>query len=144
MIRRTFSNNMSPSFLVDSQHVTRGVGGQIDWANVPVAYQNANNNNKKEIPAGKVMCELASGKLVPFDSPAAAAITKAVLLATSAIEDERQAAISGYGTIVAANVYENMLPDATVAGPPRTLTAPVKTQLNAGGQWIFSNRIETR
>ncbi|NJK44802.1 MAG: hypothetical protein HC933_11420 [Pleurocapsa sp. SU_196_0] len=100
MIRTSYLALAAAGFLVDSRTATAGTGGQIDWANVPASYLDS-SSGKKFLPAGKVVVELASGKLVPHDSPAAAAATKAVLLTTSALEGEKEAALSGYGTVVA-------------------------------------------
>jgi hypothetical protein len=146
-INRTTNNNLlTPGFWVDPHTLIRGVGGQIYWTDVPAGYINS-STGKKEIPAGKIMVELTTGlgigKLVPNDATSAAAATKAVLLHTSAQEDEKQAAESGYGTLVGGNIYENLLPDAA-GGPPRVISGALKTLLNAGGQWIFSVRQETR
>ena len=43
----------------------------------------------------------------------------------------REAMLTGYGLIVGGVIHENLLPDAT--DTPRTLAAPIKTELNAAG-----------
>jgi hypothetical protein len=87
----------------------------------------------KSIPAGTAMGSKLNidasgpGKL----SPRIVTTNPAVcLLATDAIEDAAEHALSGYGVYVGGPVYENLLPDAS-GGPPATLAAGIKTELAA-------------
>lgn len=100
----------------------------IDWANVDVAYVDA-TSGKKVIPAGTAMgLLLGAGAGM---SPRVVTTNPAVgLLEGDAVEDELNAALSGYGLILGATVYENLLPDAT-GGPPATIAAGIKTELGA-------------
>lgn len=87
-------------------------------------------SGKKTLPAGTAVGELlGSGKISPrivTTNPATG------FLETTAVEDEPQAALSGYGMIVGGVLFENLLPDAT-GGPPKTLASAIKTELAAAG-----------
>lgn len=89
-------------------------------------------NNAKQIPGGTIMCALASGKMVPV-AAAPGAETAIGLLVGDAVEDEPQAALSGYGLYIGGAVYENLLPDYGA-----TDFATWKTELNAAGVGHFT------
>lgn len=93
-----------------------------------VAYESA---GKKHIKAGTVMCELASGKVVPR-AVRPGAETAIGIIETAADEESASDALSGYGIIKGGVLYENMLPDAT-GGPPKVLPAQFKTELQTAG-----------
>lgn len=83
-----------PSPIVDPSSIDRTNGVQIDWANVSTT----NADGKKTLPAFTVVGTLlGSGKA----SPRVATTNPAVgMLATSAVEGDPTAALSGYGLIV--------------------------------------------
>lgn len=127
------------SFIVDERSVMRDGGHQIDWANVADTYKNA--DGKKEILAGTVMGTLlGSGKM----SPRVATTNPAVgVLATTAVEGSPNMPKSGYGLIIGAAVYENLLPDAS--GSPAVLATAVKNELKANGYaWSFHSYADSR
>jgi len=135
VITRHSLNIGRPTFLKDPHTVNRTGGRQIDWANVNSSYINA-ASGKKVIPAGTVMGTLlGSGKM----SPRVVTTNPAVgVLEGDAVEDDLVHSLSGYGLIVGATVYENLMPDAT-GGPPAVLASAVKTELqaNAPRGWQF-------
>lgn len=65
----------------------------------------------KFIPAGTVVCELSTGKIVPRSSRPGAE-TATGIIETGANEDSESDSLSGYGVIVGGNLYENLLPDS--------------------------------
>lgn len=87
-------------------------------------YAGTVGSGPKVLKAGTVVGEaLGSGKV----SPRVASTNPATgILVTTAIEDDRSAAISGYGVYVGGVVYESLLPDAS--GSPRTLASGIKTE----------------
>lgn len=93
------------------------------------AFPGTMGTGKKVLKAGTVVGEeLGSGKISPrvvTTNPATG------ILVATAIEDDRSAALSGYGVYVGGVVYEALLPDAS--GDPRELDAAVKTELAAAG-----------
>lgn len=116
-----------PTFLKDPYTVFRTGGRQIDWANVGAGYIDA-ASGKKIIPSGTAMGTLlGSGKM----SPRVVTTNPAVgLLEGDAVEDSLVDSLSGYGLIVGATVYENLLPDSA-GGPPAVLASAIKTELQA-------------
>lgn len=123
---RTTLNLSRPGFVADQHSVERTDGVQIDWANVSAAYLDSVTGNKV-LPAGTVVGTLlGAGKVSPrvaVTNPAAA------ILISTAIQNDRSAAKSGYGIYKGGVLYETLLPDA--AGSPKTLPAAFKTELNA-------------
>jgi hypothetical protein len=84
-------------------------------------------SGKKTIPAGTAMVGAdTNDPLVPRGNGTAG--TADCLLATTAVEDEPHAAMTGYGVILGGVVYENRLPDAAANG---TLATAIKTELAA-------------
>lgn len=96
---------------------------------------------KKMLPAGTVVGSLLGAGRV---SPRIVTTNPAIgLLETNAIEDDPDAALSGYGVIVGGVVYEALLPDST--GTPRTLSAAIKTELaNAGTGFSYEPYADSR
>jgi hypothetical protein len=84
----------------------------------------------RSVPAGTVVAELASGKVVPR-AIRPGSETATGILETNAVEGDRSAALSGYGVIVGGILYENLLPDAT--GTPAVLPTAYKTELQTAG-----------
>lgn len=84
----------------------------------------------RSIPAGTVIAELTSGKVVPR-AIRPGAETATGILETNAVENDRSAALSGYGVIIGGALYENLLPDAT--GTPAVLPTAYKTELQTAG-----------
>lgn len=102
---------------------------------LPAALENddearVGRGGRKRVPAGTVMVELASGKLVPR-SARPGAETAVGILETDADQDSKTDSLSGYGLILGGVLYENMLPDAT--GAPKVLPAAYKTELQTAG-----------
>lgn len=124
---RTTTVVSRPGFIADYASIVRlPTGRQIDWANVT----NTDAEGRKYLPAGTAVGDLlGSGKLRPRVVTTNPAIG---LLETNAYEDDKAAAASGYGVIIGGVVYENLLPDAT-GGPPATLAAAIKTELQTTG-----------
>jgi hypothetical protein len=90
-------------------------------------YAGRAGSGNKVLKAGTAVGTLLGGGKL---SPRVAATNPAVgLLATDAVENDPVAALSGYGLITGATVYENLLPDA-VAG---AIVAGIKTELNTAG-----------
>jgi hypothetical protein len=81
------------------------------------------------IPAGTVMAELSSGKVIPR-AIIPGSETAIGLLETEASYLDRAAALSGYGIIVGGLVYENLLPDANGGS---TINSTYKTELQTAG-----------
>lgn len=140
--RTSFSQVSTPGFVGDPGSVRRVPGGrQIDWATVPAAYVDATTGNKV-IRAGTPMVEIdATGLMVPRGVGAATAGRTAIGLLTSDAHEGlgvgRSEAMSGYGVISGAVVYENLLPELPAGGS--VLDATVRTELAdlAGGGIAF-------
>lgn len=114
-------------FIADPHSITREPGGrQIDWSEVSEDYADA-TTSYKVLPAGKIMVELPSGKLVTrAERPGA---EEAIgILETSASEGDKGAALTGYGLIIGGVIHDNLLPDAADAA----LTT-YKMELDANG-----------
>lgn len=110
MAERTSQYVSTPSFIADPASVDRSTGRQIDWDNVPSSFAGA--DGKKMIPAGHRVYETAEGKILP--------VTQAEdpvfgLIETNAIQDDKSAALSGYGVIVGGVVYTELLPEELAA-----------------------------
>ena len=86
------------------------------------------------IPAGTVFCELSDGKVVPRVNRPGSETSKFLSVAPIA-EDDRQAAVSGYGFYNGGVVIENRLPEAS--GSPKTISGTYKTELVANGSTFF-------
>lgn len=90
-------------------------------------YAGRAGSGNKVLKAGTAVGETLGAGLV---SPRVQGTNAAIgLLATDAVENDPVAPKSGYGIIVGATVFENLLPDA-VAG---VLAAGIKTELNTAG-----------
>jgi hypothetical protein len=125
---RTDYNLSGLPFVVDPHNTPRDNGHQIDWENVDDAYKNA--DGKKVLPAGTAIGRLLGGGKI---SPRVVTTNPAVgLLATAAVEGEDSAAATGYGIFIGGVFFENLLPDAA-GGPPKTLDADIKTELEENG-----------
>lgn len=112
MARTNVTGLAGPGFAADRASIDLNTGRQIDWDNVPAGY--ANSDGKKVLPAGKAVSEMADGRLVPRvdqDIVANPDRTAVGLLATVAVEGEKQAALTGYGVVIGGVVYTELLPD---------------------------------
>lgn len=126
---RTNFNASRAGFIADHHSIVRNNGRQIDWANVSASYVDA-TTGKKVLPAGTVVGDLLSG--TGKVSPRVVTSNPAIgILETAAVEDEKSAAVSGYGIIIGGAVYETLLPDSS--GSPRVLDPTIKSELNAAG-----------
>ena len=112
-MQRTVNKSVStPGFLADSTTFVRGTGRQIDWDQVPASYENA--DGVKELKAGTVLSVQADDTAFPraaADVATTPAHTAQEILQSGAREDSETDALTGYGTIVGASIYENLLPD---------------------------------
>ena len=89
----------------------------------------------RQVLAGTIMAELADGRMVPRVMRPGAETAK-YILATLANEDSETDAVTGYGVIKSAAVYENLLPESS--GSPKVANSTYKTELLAqGGYWMF-------
>lgn len=116
----------TPTFVADPASITRSTGRQVDWENVDSSFAGA--DGKKVIPAGHRAYQLASGKVVPAQVPDGENPplgTLVGLFETNAIEDDKSAALSGYGVVRGGIVYLELLPE--------TLDAAAQTELAAVG-----------
>lgn len=132
MPRTTFSGLSLPAFIVDHQSADRDNGHQIDWDNVTAGagvVPALNAQGKKVLLAGTpVGSLLGAGKI----SPRVANTNPAVgILLTNAVQDEPQAALSGYGIVTGGMLYENFIQGAS--GTPKVLPDDIKEELDANG-----------
>ncbi len=114
MPRKTFTFGL-PGWIADPNSVDRhGAGSQINWS----AFTNARYGTagRRKIPSGEPVSWDANGLLIPSDG-----LNETALLTTDAFEDSVNAALTGYGVIVAAVIYYGALPIVPIAA--------VKTQL---------------
>lgn len=92
-------------------------------------------SNDKVIPAGTVMCELSSGLVVPRVVRPGSETAIGLLLST-ATENSKSDALSGYGIIVGGVIYETLLPE--------TITS-YKTELETNGtSWVWATYSDSR
>lgn len=102
-----------------------------------IAYYDADVLPGKHVKAGTVMDLLTDGRIVPSAMATGGGVTAIGLLATNADEISETDAITGYGLIKSAAVYENLLPEANGADPS-VIDSNWKTELLArGGFWMF-------
>lgn len=94
---------------------------------------------EKTIFPGTVMAEMADKRLVPRAARPNAE-TASCILETGAIENNPSSALTGFGCLVAGNLFENLLPDAT--GDPAELPSAYKTELAAAGCTFFFEQYE--
>lgn len=73
------------------------------------------NPGKKKIPAGTIMAELSSGKIIPRADVTASETSTCILL-SGANEGSEAAAETGFGCLVGGVLYKNILPDAAESG----------------------------
>lgn len=145
MPRTTYSNLSLPSFLANPGQEVSDNGHQIDWDNITAGsgvVPAVNAQGKKWLKAGTPVGDLAGSGLI---RPRADTTNPAIgLLRTTAVEDEPQAALSGYGVVRGnAVVYENMLPGAS--GTPAVIDDDIKTELAANGVgWVFKQYVDSR
>lgn len=103
---RTTTYVSLPGFIADLASVDRNTGITIDWANVDSGRENS--AGKKVIEAGTIMAELSGGKWIPRLDVSGAEKASGILEAT-AVEDEKAAALSGYGCIIGGVIFKNLL-----------------------------------
>lgn len=95
------------------------------------------------VRAGTIVDLLANGKVVPaaFNT---AAVTAYGILETNAEQNAESDALSGYGCLIAGDIYENLLPEADLTLTPPTVTAAWKTELAArSGRFQFHQYTDT-
>lgn len=92
-------------------------------------------SHTKVIPAGTVMCELSSGKVVPRAARPGSEAATGILWST-ATQNSPSDALSGYGIIVGGVIYETLLPE--------TITS-YKTELETNGtSWVWETYSDSR
>lgn len=126
--------------VIDENSVLRSGGGrQIDWANVDID-DFGQDDGKKFLPAWTCVGELLGlGKLSPRQDTLNPATG---FLESDAKEGDLSAALSGYGYVIGASLYENLLPDSA-GGPPRVLPTAMKTELGTD-RWYFEQYGDAR
>lgn len=87
--------------------------------------------DKRSIPAGTVMARTSADLLIPRKDATSETATE--ILQSDANEGSLTDAKSGYGTLIEAQVFENLLPDADSAGD---IPADYKTELATNGARI--------
>ena len=113
---RTTMNVSAPGFIADHGSVRREPGGrQIDWTQVPAAYDTNAQAGKGRIPAGTPVAEIvATGRIVPRVAGALPAGQAPLgLIVSDAHEDHgpgKTEGLSGYGVYRGAVVFEDLLP----------------------------------
>ena len=96
--------------------------------------------DQRMIPAGTVMCRTSADKLIPRHD--ATNQTASEILQSDAVEGSKVAAKSGYGTLIEAQVFENLLPDADTDG---NIPSAYKTEMATNGARInFSDWSDSR
>lgn len=93
-------------------------------------------SNDKVIPAGTVMCQIAAtGKIVPrLNQPGSEPAIG--LLISTATENSKSDALSGYGVIVGGVIYETLLPEVITG---------YKTELETNGtSWVWAVYADSR
>jgi hypothetical protein len=93
---------------------------------------------RKVIPAGTVMSKLENGKVVPRSANVEedeVEVPARYIAETTMDEGNRTHAISGYGMLVGAVIYENLLPDADEE--TGLLPAGYHTELDVAGRTAF-------
>lgn len=113
---RTTYTDVGQHYLVDPGLQLRGNAVLLDWDNITA----------KTVPAGTVLCRLASGKYCPRAERPGAETAARILLATAHQDDASDAV--GHGVLIGGPVYENLLPDKDDAA-----WADFKTELAAAG-----------
>lgn len=95
-----------------------------DTATYKISYSQA-----KVIPAGTVMCELSSGKVVPRVARPGSETAIGLLwsTATEATYEPNSDSISGYGIIIGGVIYETLLPETITSYKTELTTAGVGT-----------------
>lgn len=68
-------------------------------------------NGAKSIPAGTIMAELSSGKLIPRASVTGSETSTCLLLTTASEKDGIESGNPAYGCVVGGVIYQNLLPD---------------------------------
>lgn len=108
-----------PHWVADYHSLTlHGTGANMNWA----AWTDTKYGptGRRVIPSGTAV-SLSGGRIVPADGS-----LDTLLLMTDAREGSPGDSVSGYGLVVAGNVYEAQLPDSV--GAPAALPAGVKAR----------------
>lgn len=115
----------------DTALVTEATPHALNAGEIAIAEdQNRDASAGKFIPAGTVVVELTSGKIVPRASRPGSE-TAWGIMETGANEVSASDSLSGYGVMKGGNLYENLLPDAD--GTTGLLPSGYKTELAAAG-----------
>lgn len=72
-------------------------------------------SGSRRVPAGTIMAELSSGKMIPRKAVTASETATEILI-SDADEGEKAHAITGYGTFLGVTAYEDLLPDRAESG----------------------------
>lgn len=88
----------------------------------------ASGSGDKVIPAGTVMVEIAAtGKIVPR-AIRPGSENAAMILWSTANENDRSAALSGYGCLIGGVIYEDLLPETITSWKAELVTAGAQFQ----------------
>lgn len=111
--------------------------------NAEALFDGTGHDDGRFIPAGTVMCRTSADKLIPrYYGTGSGPEVATEILQSDASENSKYAAKSGFGTLIEAQVFENLLPDADTDG---NITADWKTELAASGARInFSDWSDSR
>ena len=90
---------------------------------------NVSYSQEKVIPAGTIMAELSSGKIVPRAARPGSETAIGILwsTATEARFEPNSDSLSGYGIIIGGVIYENLLPETITSYKSELQTAGVGT-----------------
>lgn len=110
-MRATYNDSL-PGFVADWNSISRNSGRQIDWDDVRMVDEE--DEAITTIPAGTIMAQSESGKLVPRAVIAAEDDETAtcILLTAAHKSDGIGSGIAAYGCLVGGVLYANLLPDA--------------------------------
>lgn len=136
----TFQSLARAEFIVDKNSLVVIDAPEIDWDSVDaVRAETYSEHTTKVIPAGTVMCKLASGKMIPRADRENAETAIGILWKT-AVELQYFDPSMGESVIAGGPVFETLLPEVGSAD----LDATVKAELNAAGTgFVFVEYTQT-
>jgi hypothetical protein len=130
---RTTTYVSLPGFIADPVSIDRNGGIVIDWASVSATRDNSAGN--KVIHAGTIMAEKSSGKWIPRADVSGAEVSGGIL-ETTAVENETDAALSGYGCIIGGAIYKTLLPETAETDFLTWLGELNDTGVGTGFAWL--------
>lgn len=121
---RTTHTVSTPSFIADPASVTRSTGRQVDFDDVASSF--ADDAGNKVIPAGHRVYLTEDGLITTTAGSGEDTNELFGLIETNAVENDRSAALTGYGVVRGGIVYLELLPE-TLDGAAQTALAAVGT-----------------